>query len=192
MNKNTRSAKRNVVIIVSVAIVILILLLIIVVTEFMLMKNKGPKEYNDFAQFKADAYVGFELPPAATDVRMAIDEGLLSKSSFYSFVLEDDELNDYIKKTVEEKYTRRNDDGTCEVVTDEYYNIRVKDIDGVNPDYELDDFPHLLKFDSVINDSVEDYLVIYYYPTNSGCRCYGILYNDKTNRVIEFYQANAK
>lgn len=192
MNTNSHNTKRNVVIIASVAIVIVILLLIIVVTEFMLMKNKGPKEYNDFGQFAADSYVGFELPSEATDVRMAIDEGLLSKTSFYSFTMEDEALNDYIEKTVEEKYTRRNDDGTCEVVTDEYYNIRVKDIDGVNPDYSLDDFPHSLKFDSVINDSVEDYLVIYYYPTNSGSRCYGILYNDKTNRVIEFYQANAK
>lgn len=177
---------------IAVAIPIMVVLLIIAGVAVILMIDKGPKEYNDWGQFKADAFIEFDLPTDATDVRMAIDEGLLSRTMFYSFVLEDDALNDYIKKTVETKYACSNDDGTKEIITDEYYDMLVKDIDGVYPDNEMDDFPHSLKFDSVIDDSAEDYRVLFYYPTGSGPRCYGVFYNDKTNKVFGFYHATVK
>ena len=67
-----------------------------------------------------------------------------------------------------------------------------KDIDGVNPDYNLDDFKHFLVFDAVIDDSVEDYMVLYYYPMLSGSKTKGILINPYTNRVLEFYYATIK
>lgn len=152
--------------------------------------KKGPVIYDDYNEFKAEFNgTEFELPDGAADLRMAIKDQGLAKTFLLSYVLDDEKMDEFVKNTVHDKYGITQPD---EDIDDEYFGILVKDIDGVNPDYNLDDFKHFLVFDAVIDDSVEDYMVLYYYPMLSGSKTKGILINPDTNRVLEFYYATIK
>lgn len=152
----------------------------------------GLKHYDSIDDFKANAGNNFYVPDSAEDLRLVIDDKGLSKTYLCSYVLSDDELNVLTEKIIQEKYSVTQDNGEKEIVLDEYYGLQVKDIDAVRENYSLDDFPHGAAFDSVIDDSVEDYKVIYYYPMYTGSYCEAVLYNEGTNRVLELHKANAK
>ena len=152
--------------------------------------KKGPVIYDDYNEFKAEFNgTEFELPDGAADLRMAIKDQGLAKTFLLSYVLDDEKMDEFGKNTVQDKYGVTQPD---EDIDDEYFGILVKDIDGVNPNYTSDDFKHFLVFDAVIDDSVEDYMVLYYYPTLTGSTTKGILINPDTNRVLEFYYATIK
>jgi len=166
--------------------------LLIIVVIFMgltayIMRNTGMKRYEDFEEFQAESIPYFELPERAEDLQMVIDNKLFSKTYIYSYVLNDKDLDELIESTIQEKYTKTNSDGSTKIEFDEYYDVQVKDIDGINAKYTLDDFLYKLAFDEVIDDSVEDYTVLYYHPVNSGTTGIGRLYNKETNRVLEYY-----
>jgi len=154
-------------------------------------RDVGITYYDDFEQYQAKCRYETYLPDRAEDVKMAIYNNLLSKTYFCSYVLEDDELNELIEKVIEEKYTRTDSAGNTEVIFDEYYGVQVKDIDDLNS-YELDNFPHGLRFDAVINESVEDYYVLYYDPANTGTRSTALLYDKDTNRELDYYRATVR
>lgn len=175
------------------AIVVLLILIFSVLGLTACKKsNMGLKQYDSFEEFQAESNIDFYIPEAAEDVRMAIDNKGLSKTFLLSYVLSDDELEAITEIITQEKYSTSQEDGTVEVVPDKYYGVQVKEIDGIDENYTLDDFPHNLAFDTVIDDSVEDYIVIYYYPMNSGSTSKAVLFNPVTNRVLEFYKANIR
>ena len=148
--------------------------------------------YYDTEEFNEETNSMLYTPEGANDLRMAVKDTFASKTMLCSYVLDDSGLSARIQKVTDEEYTRKNDDGSESVEFDEYYSIKVADIDNVNSSYTLDDFPYNLVFDAVIDDYIGDYTVIYYYPANSGTHGWAILYNDKTNRVIEYYHATMK
>lgn len=157
-----------------------------------LMRDVGIKHYDDLTLFQEQSHTLIYVPDGAEDIRMVVDNSIFVKTFFCSYVLDDNELNELIEKNIQEKYTKSKPDGDVEIVFDKYYGIKVKEIDDVDAQYGLDDFPHSLAFDSVIDDSIEDYIVIYYYPTNSGNRSSALLYNKETNRVLEYYNSQIR
>lgn len=155
-------------------------------------RNNGIKHYDSFEKFKNDAPSEFVLPSGAEDVKMAINNRTIAKSFFISYVLDDEELEAFIEETVKEKYSKTNSDGEKEVVLDEYQGIKVSEIDGIKATYNLDDFPKNISFDTVIDDNIEDYIVIFYEPKLSFTSGNGIVYNKDTNRVVQYYYATLK
>lgn len=192
LKNNQKSAKEKIMIVlVNIGRVLLTIVFVIMGLVAYITRNVGLKNYDDFEKFRAESNVDFYLPSGAEDVKTAIDNKLFARTYIYSYVLSDDELEDFIDKMIEEKYTIKNEDGTTEVEFNKYYGIKVSEIDDVDP-YELDNFQHSLAFSSVIDDSIDDYIVIYYYPLNIGTTGKGIMYNKNTNRVVEYYYGQVR
>lgn len=172
--------------------VFLTIVLLIIGFVAYLTRDVGTKSYDNFEDFQAESKQCLDCPEGARDLRMVINNRLVAKTYLLSYVLEDNELEALIAQTIQEKYTKTKSDGTSEIVYDKYYGVKVREIDEIEANYELDDFPHNLAFDSVIDDSVEDYTVIYYYPTLVGTTNRALLYNKETNRVLEYYYGQIK
>lgn len=152
-----------------------------------LFRKAGVRTYDSFEEFQADTGVPWVYPESAMNTRMAVDNKLISITMLLSFSLDDAHLNDFICRMSAEYYTIEE---TYE--ENKYYNLSVSEIDDVNSGYTLDDFPYELSFDEVIDDSVDDYTVIYYSPVNFGTSGQAILYNKATNTVLEYYLANIR
>lgn len=176
-----------------VATVILTIIFLFMALVAFIFRNAGITEYDDLEKFQEASYMIWDCPDNAENIRMAINNQLISKTMLISFNLDDDEMEEFIDEVILVKYKHNDPSVTDSQATDnEYYDILVKDIDDVNVNYSLDDFPHSLAFDAVIDDSVEEYTVLYYYPVNSGHSGDAILYNKETNTVLEYHLSNAR
>lgn len=150
------------------------------------------KRYKDYDKFSSKAVLLYNLPDGAENLRMASYDFLVSKQYFLSYELDDDEMAAFIESVTEEVYQVTNEDGTTDVVPDEFYGISVSEIQNVDSYHEFDGSSPNYPFDSVIDDSIYDYTVICYRPLGISATNYGLFYNEDTNRVIYFYVGNIK
>ncbi len=168
---------------------LLVLACIIMAFIFYITRNAGIKTYDNFEEFQVASYNKFYLPEGAEDLKMVTHNRTVANSFLLSYTLDDDELEALINKNIEEHYTKTNEDGSTEVEFDEFYNHAVKDFFPDDNEHTYGKFPNYIAFDLVIDDSLDDYVIIYFYPQYSGNHSYGTIYNKETNRVVEFYYA---
>lgn len=70
------------------------------------------------------------------------------------------------------------------------YGAKVKDYTNMN--YVLAEFPSLDFFKSVEEGSIENYTILYYYPTLSGSRTSGLIVDEENRKFIAFYRSTIK
>lgn len=171
---------------------IILMVILIVIINITACGSRGLIKYDSFDDFQMNTKTEFYLPDGAEEQRMAINDKGFSKTYLLSFVLDDDELDSYISKFMHDKYGISETDGAVEDIDDIYYGHYVREINDLNATYTLDDFMFHLAFDAVIDDSVEEYKVLWYYPVNTGSRGEAILINYETNRVLQYYYGAIK
>ena len=133
----------------------------------------GVKNYPNREEFRnAGGNIPSEIPENASDCRYAVYKSIGSKGYFYSFELDKDSFEKYIA----ENHT--SDESAW------WYGKKVKDCN--NPEYEFDDFPTHLPFDSVTDEPIENYEVIRYDPLGIGTTSSGIVIDRDTYKVVVY------
>lgn len=133
----------------------------------------GVKNYTSPEQFrKAGGSILFEIPDNASDCRYAVYKSIGSKGYFYSFELDKDSFEKYIA------------DNHTSDESKWWYGRKVKDCN--DPEYEFDDFPAYLPFESVTDDPIENYEVIRYDPLGIGTASSGTVIDPDTYRVVVY------
>lgn len=146
--------------------------------------TNSPRTFTTLKDFKrAGGSCNFEIPEGAYDCRYAYKQPIfLSKQSLYSFVLEENAYNEYIK-AIEEKYKLPNP--TSEHGYGHWYHMKVSDCKAPNHGSTMfDDFPVQLPFEKVTDTPIEDYTIIVYYPMGTGITSYGLLVKPEEYRIV--------
>lgn len=164
------------------------IVLVFIAVVFIFVHNQmGTKKYQTQEQYKnAGGAILFEIPVNATDCRFAIFRSLISKCYFYSYELDKDSLEKYAAELVERFHVNESDPD-IKYGYGKWYGKKVKDC--FDPSYTLNDFPINLPFAAVIDDSIEDYEVVLYWPHGTGTHSFGVVVNRNIYRVVvyEFY-----
>lgn len=190
----TAKKKKSKRVLISILIFGLGILFFIMAFVSFLFRNYGVRKYDTYEEFEAATQIHWDYPEGAKNPRMVVDDRTLSKTMLLSFSMDEAYFNDFIFRTAAAYYAVETEPWISSVhyEDNEYYTLSVSEIDDVNSDYELDDFPYHLAFDEVIDDSVDDYTVLYYRPVNTGTSGYAVLINEDTNTVLEYYFAAAR
>ena len=163
----------------TITLVVIFALIVFVYSPLGINTHQTMEQYH-----KAGGRVHCEIPENATDCRFATFNFIITGGYFYSFELDKDSLEKHAADIVE-KYSINKDDLDKKYGYGKWYGKQVKDC--YDASFKLDNFPVKLPFFSlVIDDSIEDYKVILYYPTGAGNHSYGVLMNPNTYRVVGY------
>ena len=96
---------------------------------------------------------------------------------------------------VEEHYSEMNYEEVLSMTDHKFgfyasYGAKVKDY--TNMIYTLAEFPMNIGFESVEEGSIENYTILYYYPTLTGSRTSGFIVDEENRKFIAFYRATIK
>ena len=96
---------------------------------------------------------------------------------------------------VEEHYSEMNYEEILSMTDHKFgfydsYGAKVKDYTNMN--YTLAEFPSSDIFKSVEEGSIENYTILYYYPTLTGSRTCGFIVDEENRKFIAFYRATIK
>jgi len=96
---------------------------------------------------------------------------------------------------VEEHYSEMNYEEILSMTDHKFgfyasYGAKVKDYTNMN--YTLAEFPSSDIFKSVEEGSIENYTILYYYPTLTGSRTCGLIVDEENRKFIAFYRATIK
>ncbi|MDE7252560.1 MAG: hypothetical protein K2O32_06420 [Acetatifactor sp.] len=143
-----------------------------------------PRTFTSLEDFKkAGGICKFEIPEGAYDCRYAYRHPfILSKQSLYSFVLTEEDYNEYIKGVEEDYKLPKPDD---KYGYGHWYHMKVSDCK--DPSHEApmyDDFPVQLPFEKITDIPIEDYTIIIYYPKGIGTMSYGLLVKPEEYRIV--------
>ncbi len=143
-----------------------------------------PRTFTSLEDFKkAGGICNFEIPEGAYDCRYAYRNlFILSKQSLYSFVLAEEDYNEYIKGIEKDYKLPKPDD---KYGYGHWYHMKVSDCKAP-PDESpgLDDFPVKLPFEKVTDTPIGDYTIIVYDPMGIGTRSYGLLVKPEEYRIV--------
>lgn len=96
---------------------------------------------------------------------------------------------------VEEHYSEMNYEEILSMTDHKFgfygsYGAKVKDYTNMN--YTLAEFPNNEFFKSVEEGSIENYTILYYYPTLTGSRTFGFIVDEENRKFIAFYRSTIK
>lgn len=160
------------------------LTLIAVLTIFIISITRIRTFTNIEDYMAANGMILFDVPSNAHDCTFAIRKSIISELYLYSFSLEKSEYEQYINRLVDEYNLNSENEKDKNYGFAHWYEMRVSDC---NSDYKLDNFPTELPFDVLTDDNIGEYTIIVYSPRNTGSKCYGLIVNRNTMKVICFY-----
>lgn len=153
----------------------------------------GSRQYDSYEKFRENAYLRFsvDIPAGASDQRFFTNNIGIGKYSLYAFTLDKEEYDKLISSLVA-KYDLECDpeDDNAKYGSARFYMKKVSEVQ--NPDSYGDSFPINLKFDKVIDDDINSYDVIYFYPMYTGSSTCGLVANPDTGRIVVMNKGNIK
>lgn len=146
----------------------------------------GSKQYDSYEKFKKYAYLRFtvDIPAGASDQKFFTNNLGIGGYSLYAFTLDKEEYDKFIDYMVEEYDLESNpDDEKVRRDDAQFYLKKFSEVLQDNDSYE-ESFPTKLKYKKVIDDDINTYDVILFYPQYSGSYSYGLFANPATGRIV--------
>ena len=146
------------------------------------------EEYDTFMEFIKDDVLGvYEDSPYTPSPQW--ESYCTSENTTYT----EEELEEMAY--VEEHYSEMNYEEILSMTDHKFgfyasYGAKVKDYTNMN--YTLAEFPSLDIFKNVEEGSIENYTILYYYPTLTGSRTCGLIVDEENRKFIAFYRATIK
>ncbi len=146
------------------------------------------EEYDTFMEFIKDDVLGvYEDSPYTPSPQWEM------YSTGENTVYTEEELEEMAY--VEEHYSEMNYEEVLSMTDHKFgfyasYGAKVKDYTNMN--YTLAEFPSLDIFKSVEEGSIENYTILYYYPTLTGSRTCGLIVDEENRKFIAFYRSTIK
>ncbi len=146
------------------------------------------EEYDTFMEFIKDDVLGvYEDSPYTPSPQWEM------YSTGENTVYTEEELEEMAY--VEEHYSEMNYEEVLSMTDHKFgfyasYGAKVKDYTNMN--YTLAEFPSLDIFKSVEEGSIENYTILYYYPTLTGSRTSGLIVDEENRKFIAFYRSTIK
>jgi len=153
----------------------------------------GTWKYDSFEELNSahPVKIHVDIPVGATDQRAVYKGTGIGYSSIYSFTLNENQYQQFIKDMYDEFDIGFDPDGAHPGHGyAEWYMMNI--VDAANIDNELDRFPVYLPFDEVIDENINDYVIIVYSPVGSGTIGCGIIANPDTGRIVVYSEGHIR
>ena len=145
----------------------------------------GSRQYDSYEKFREEAYLKLtvDIPAGASDQRFFTNNLGLGTYSLYAFTLDKEEYDKFISSLVAKYDLKSNpEDDNARNEFAQFYLKKAGEV--LDSDSYADSFPTNLRYEKVIDDDINSYDVILFYPQYSGSFTYGLFANPVTGRIV--------